>query len=1243
MLHLKFALNLEHLADELIGAMKKAWTGPFLSPIVIFPDPKLEQWFRLHWVKKCGTLANFNSMMIDRFLMKILCTDDNTKKKLNADLLRNVIWAYLYEHDSEGTPNYRLLGDEVSRYLERDGKLDEQHLFDLCEKIAALYLEYETSRPAGFIRRGGNLNADGTLAEGILDRWKQGDLRDFFDGSEREKWQRTLYSKIFHEQDGKPSLLTRAFDAANARKNEGKSIKFDTTYLTIPFLFKSCMESNGGKFHCEQFMGADGTALPVFIFGLTGMGQFYRVILQKFAEQHEVFAYIQNPCMEFWEDATTQKERRHSKWASRNGRWEGTSGPIPNEVRNRLDARLDESSGPSDDEDLEQGVNAENENALLCYWGKSGRDNIKLWCQATDYDFEFDAGTNAEFKGAAGMQQDTLLHKVQFMIANRKNELESLCEGSTERATREGSSECADESFTLTAAPTKERELEAIHTRICKLLAQKDSEGNPVNRISDILVFSPNLDDYRTAIFQAFDQNSDSHDAVQGSLKIPFSIVDSPARDSLTAEALDALFAIQENRSITRPAFFSLIRNPVVQFSRNISEEDVAAWEAWIENTNTFRIRNGIDDWGRSVHRLIAAKFSNHLLDVESDVFDSANGYSQVMPYADMMSSNTRSLSSFAKCIDELEEWIKLAKENVAATSEILDIVATHLNNWVAMKNQPENLTGEVIIFQNVSDSLENMRVQFDAGAKTISWPCISQTLRGAAQSSAYSCGTIFVNGITFSKFIPNRIIPVKHLFFLGADSANFPGTKSQNTLDLRKTCASWPGDDSPVAKSRYAFLCQLMCTKESLHISYVNQNIVKDEELYPSSVVNDIRNFFKNAILQTAKAAGNQITISEARATAEKLWPQINIPLDEKRPYKDLFTAKEFRNKAIYNGMINSEGAPSGIGNLPTALNKLPERVSIYQLRKFLDEPFIFRAGQVMNSDEDFADPGDSLFEPIDFDRLEQNALLKSVLAASIMDCDKEIADLKKDFDLKGKLPDKQFGEKLWEIAKSRSQKILLQMQDVHDSPASNPSKWDYNEKFELPMEYETGMHWTLQGSLSWCNHDHDKICAITTSKPQGRAPNKYLKNSKYTAQYLMALVLIAQKNTPVAEPVKISIYSTEGKEPCNATVCMNSAQARSTLNAIYRKAFDEKYSKAIPIDLIDTQFESFGDYIKQLSAAWSYFEKKNLFNKQKDLGFSPTEFGGEHGEWATETENQKKLFNIVIKEQDTTSEGNE
>ena len=131
MLHLKFALNLENLADEMIDEILKHWRDPFNAPIVIFPDPKLEQWFRLRWVQKKGVLANLNKSTIDRFLFDILVGKNAKLKKLSSDMLANVIIAYL-QQKTDGKFNYELLGESVKAYLENDGAVDENRLFDFA-------------------------------------------------------------------------------------------------------------------------------------------------------------------------------------------------------------------------------------------------------------------------------------------------------------------------------------------------------------------------------------------------------------------------------------------------------------------------------------------------------------------------------------------------------------------------------------------------------------------------------------------------------------------------------------------------------------------------------------------------------------------------------------------------------------------------------------------------------------------------------------------------------------------------------------------------------------------------------------------------------------------------------------------------------------------------------------------------------------------------------------------------------
>ena len=195
MLHLNFALNLTNLADQMIDEISRCWKNPFEAPVVIFPDPKLEQWFRLRWVQKKGVIANLEVTTIDKFLFRVLSHGDSSKQKISTDILRNVLLAFLKGNTlQQNTPILR----ELHSYLDGEtGEIDDAKLFDFANTLAGLFLEYETSRPGNFISP---LQSD--HHEGLLAYWKQGDLRDFFSTKDRpvpkEKWQRHIYAKLFH-------------------------------------------------------------------------------------------------------------------------------------------------------------------------------------------------------------------------------------------------------------------------------------------------------------------------------------------------------------------------------------------------------------------------------------------------------------------------------------------------------------------------------------------------------------------------------------------------------------------------------------------------------------------------------------------------------------------------------------------------------------------------------------------------------------------------------------------------------------------------------------------------------------------------------------------------------------------------------------------------------------------------------------------------------------------------------------
>lgn len=1213
MLHLKFALNLENLADQMIDEISSVWKNPFEAPVVIFPDPKLEQWFRLRWMKKKGVLANLNKSTIDRFLFDILVGKDDSKKKLTAEMLTNVILAYLEKDD-----NYKTLcnegDDEVSRYLEVDGKLDYNHLFDFASKMASLFLDYETSRPKGFV--GGK--------EGFLDKWKQGvsekDGLFFTETKEslelREKWQRKLYSAIFHRHGNEKSLLEHVFEEETGRTDENKE------YDTIPFLFKAC---ENGNFNLDKLPKDDGKALPIFIFGLSGMGQFYRVILQKYAEQHEVYAYIQNPCMEFWEDAKLEKDSVCRRWNVSKGNWKsetGNIGKIQERMQVRDPAQLTAGKFETDIDDIPEYADSLNqENDLLAGWGRSGRDNIKLWCIASDYDFDFKGKVDKDGKDVE-MLQDTLLHKVQYSIAHREK-----MSGVTE-------DDLSDKSLDVTAAPTKIREIENLHTQICKLL--RDGA-----RVEDILVVSPCLDEYRTAINMVFDQTPVKDPKNEnGFLHVRFAIVDSPAKASLTENALNNLFSILAQKSVTRPDFFALVRNPVVQTARGIRNEEIDAWQEWVAETNTYRTRDTKadgdkvikkDDWDKVVKRLLLAQMTTD---------DVSFGVDEYRPYADMACSDKASLCRFVECIESLERWIEFGCDKSKKDGDFLKKIdreqlselSALLDEWIGMQNTPKSLKSEDIVHKRVAEALEQLYCQFSANASKISMNIVKQSLLLAAQGTEYSCGNLFVNGVTFMKFVPNRTIPVKHLFFIGADAASFPGAKQRNTLDLRKSCYPWPGDDSPVAKNRYAFLCQFMSTSDSFHLSYVNKDIKKDAELYPSSVVNDLRKFIE---------AG-----AEKDTNGKSLkWKEETISLDENRDYSELWTQKSLRNKEAYEWMLLSEDErkekikerqEKRMGHLDAAESKenavkLPDRVSVYSLSKFLKDPFQFRISQML-MDEDDEDVEKEQFEPVFFNGLDENAVLKKMLAAELSGKEDEYKEFLKDLELKGKLPNGVFGEKQRNALEAKKQVLLDQMnpervQEVKD-------KWFFGEKIpDMQISRPDGAYWLLTGKLDWSNakelKDVTEIFEISSSEEKNISETPL---DKFITPYVKALAIIASKSGSEKCAVTISIYSCKKNknEISKKTVSFTPEDAKGRLRDIYNEAFGEaKFSKCVPVNLLQesssyTTIYKFKNKLLDEHGPWAYFDKKNLFNPITDIGYTVNGF---EKEWKSAVEKMGAL----------------
>ena len=243
--------NLDLLADNMIEKIMENWKTPFSSPAVVFTDPKTEQWFKLHWLKSKGAgnsiLMNLKTLRIQQFLFDLVtppaaATQYHEIDRLSVELLRDLIITKLTSKTSAGKYYFQTLGaPEVEAYLNGsalDSEINANHLYDFAQTVASLFLDYEDTRPD-------------SLSEVLS----------------KQAWQKKLYDDVIGE-DGVE---------IDGRK-----------YLTLFQLAKQNKKNSGGalSFNWQK-------ERPVFIFGFSGIGQIYRIILDDFSKDFQLEVFLQ--------------------------------------------------------------------------------------------------------------------------------------------------------------------------------------------------------------------------------------------------------------------------------------------------------------------------------------------------------------------------------------------------------------------------------------------------------------------------------------------------------------------------------------------------------------------------------------------------------------------------------------------------------------------------------------------------------------------------------------------------------------------------------------------------------------------------------------------------------------------------------------------------------------------------------------------------------------------------------------
>ncbi|MBD3421816.1 MAG: hypothetical protein GF398_17010 [Chitinivibrionales bacterium] len=789
-MHLYFSNDMLRLYEKFFAAYDAAWTDPLQSPPLILSDRHVAKWIKIKLAESYGVVAGPQAMFPEEYLFALLAESLPLSEKphllstkqlsfallellsnrdaLVADPLLAPLAAYVYGNDSE---------ENVKKKLQ------------IAARLSGLFIGYENSRPSSIDR----------MRPGLADTWPD---RLFFSidaapGSESsllvesEHWQKAVYRHVF----GRHGMLERSTRRAGAH------------YLTLSQLWH--------RYTTNLHTAVKNAAC--FLFCVDNVALLHKQIISTLAEAMDFYVYAVNPCSEFWEDIASplQRGRRAQNWSS-----------LPVQVRHKLHAGDPAPAG-------QHAVRYDTtENRLLALWGRGIRDDIRMWCQAAHYNFEYvHAHRNPE--------ANTFLSTIQHCLLHRLPELDI-----SDRLPQ-------DTTLRILACPTPLREIEAVYTELQRIL--RDMPDCELHEIR-ILVSDPER--YRAAVKQVFE----SYPA-EDPRTIPCCITERTAAESLYAKAVVNLISLCRD-GFSRSAVLDFFRNEYVKQANGIDDSQHSTWEQWCD---VLHIYHGYDRNDRSAHefdpveqhtwvhgikRMLAGRITTSPV-----AADTREDGEICVPYAAMSLDDDDSLERFIDLVESLYHDLHyFASHTWPDWGAITARFSALIHAWIAAAHNDKT---ESLFRRKLIDGITQL-AQRDSfrTAGPVTATELFDSIGALISELRIHSGNYPTDGVTIAPLTSAPPLPARVTFAVGLNAGAFPRPDAQPTLDLR-TAAPGPGDVNLHMLDRLTFLNVLMSTRDNLVISFQAHDPIKDEVKLPSSVILELEQFVNQCILPQGTRLG--------------------------------------------------------------------------------------------------------------------------------------------------------------------------------------------------------------------------------------------------------------------------------------------------------------------------------------------------------------------------------------------------
>ena len=727
--------------------------------------------------------------------------------------------------------------------------------------------------------------------------------------------------------------------------------------------------------------------------------------------------------------------------------------------------------------------------------------------------------------------------------------------------------------FSLTGAPSKIREIESIHSKICTLIKEKNIE------YSDVLVLAPDISLYENIIARVFKQDNIKYP------NIPYTINDKKKIETNVSLGLKKLFEIINKKYYTRLDFFTLINNKDIQNARNINEEDVFNWLKSIVAMNAYRNSESRTDWEYVKKRVLLSKISN-VNDVDNNIIELTN--QAYIPFTNI-EFDDQSIIKFVSIIDDLQSWLNCINSMKNINNNNLDIILNELNKWFSIKD----INGfETNGYYKSIINLINYWKKIGISNDNIPLNTLVYQLYDVSKVINFKSSDYFVRGITFADFDLDAIISSKYIFFLNAGSKDLPKQVFKSELDLREY------DISMKEKIDQAFCLQYQNAFDTFYISYINKDLKTDEDLYLSSIVSKLY-YSINKDIKDIK--------------------QEKLALDETRGWFELFTKKSYKNKSYYEGLIDEDESKNVLEYNNNAIIKSERRkkISVSEMADFLKEPLKYKINYLFSKEDTLQDDIKTEYEPFDLNALSSYGLVKNICLDALINKnyildDKTVNTLLARYNLNHQLPD--INDKINYMA---FKKVIDRSQELIRYVVN---KTNYNYDI-ISLDDLTFIDSIRNGddelTTEWCLTCKDKVCVSKNGCNRIYIQIKKLINKDDSHEYLFLYIFALMDLVSDAKNNDEFIDANYTIELCRGeirTFNITVVEAKEILISIYNLMNSYKDNVCLPIELFENnKINTLNDFIKELTkdgGPWSFFDDKNILDFESQLGYTDYNF---------------------------------